>query len=371
MPFTDEEKERYSRQIVLDEIGYNGQIKLREGKVCIIGVGGLGSPIALQLTAMGVGTLRIIDRDVIEISNLHRQTLYDMKDIGYPKAEAATKKLKAINPSLNIEALTVSVNEDNVRNIVKGMDVVVDGLDSIETRYLVNRACNVENIPYIYGAAIETIGSSTTIIPNKSPCVECFAPNLDDDQLPKCGVEGVHPSILSIIGSIQVSETVRILIGKAPKLAGHLIYFDVKNLSLDQIEISRQEACLVCGDKKIGAPKPIPRKLVKELCGREHGKRTIAITPKEDLKLDIQSLAEKMRKEGFKIGVQGKLGVTFHYDTEVTVSVLSSGGAVVVGINEDQEALKLYSDLVIESMGISQGRVDPKISALLAKPSTV
>jgi len=371
MSFTDEEKERYSRQIVLDEIGYNGQIKLREGKVCLIGVGGLGSPIAMQLTAMGVGTLRIIDRDVIEISNLHRQTLYDMNDIGYPKAEAAAKKLKAINPRLNIEALTVSVNEDSVGDIVKGMDVVVDGLDSIETRYLVNRACIAEDIPYIYGAAIETIGSSTTIIPGKSPCVECFAPNLDDDQLPKCGVEGVHPSILSIIGSIQVSETVRILIGKAPKLAGRLVYFDVKDLSFDQIDISKQEACLVCGDKKTASPKSIPRKLVKELCGREQGKRTLAITPRENLNLDIQSLIEKMKRKGFKIGVQGRLGVTFEYNSEVIVSILSSGGAVLVGINEDREALKVYNEIVVEVMGISQERVDPEISSLLAKPSTV
>ncbi len=371
MSFTDEEKERYSRQIVLDEIGYKGQIKLREGKVCIIGVGGLGSPIAQQLTAMGVGTLRIIDRDVIEISNLHRQTLYNLYDIGYPKAEVAEKKLKAINPNLNIEALTVSVNEDSVEDIVKGMDVVVDGLDSIETRYLVNRACIAEGIPYIYGAAIETIGSSTTIIPGKSPCVECFAPNLDDDQLPKCGVEGVHPSILSIIGSIQVSETVRILIGKAPKLAGRLVYFDVKDLSFDKIDISRQEACLACGDKKTESPKSIPRKLVKELCGREHGKRTLAITPRENLNLDIQILTEKMKKKDFKISVQGRLGVTFNYDNEVIVSILSSGIAVIVGVNKDQEALKLYNDLVIESMGISQRRVDPEISTLLAKPSTI
>ena len=371
MSFTDEEKERYSRQIVLDEIGYKGQIKLREGKVCIIGVGGLGSPIAQQLTAMGVGTLRIIDRDVIEISNLHRQTLYNLYDIGYPKAEVAEKKLKAINPNLNIEALTVSVNEDSVEDIVKGMDVVVDGLDSIETRYLVNRACIAEGIPYIYGAAIETIGSSTTIIPGKSPCVECFAPNLDDDQLPKCGVEGVHPSILSIIGSIQVSETVRILIGKAPKLAGRLVYFDVKDLSFDQIDISRQEACLTCGNKKTESPKSIPRKLVKELCGREHGKRTLTITPRENLNLDIQILTGKMKKKGFKISVQGRLGVTFNYDDEIIISILSSGIAVVVGVNEDQEALKLYNDLVVESMSINQERIDPEMSTLLAKPSAI
>ncbi|MEE9586188.1 MAG: HesA/MoeB/ThiF family protein [Nitrososphaerales archaeon] len=369
MPFSEEEIERYSRQIVLEEIGYNGQTKLNDGKVCIIGVGGLGSPIAQQLAAMGVGTLRIIDRDVVELSNLHRQTLYNTEDIGYPKAERAEKKLRAINPSLKIEAQTVAVNQDSVRDIVHGMDVVVDGLDSIETRYIVNRACIEAGIPYIYGAAIETIGSSTTIIPHETPCIECFAPNLEDDQLPKCGTEGVHPSILTVIGSIQASETVRLLTGKKPNLAGHLVYFDVKDLTFDQIDIERQPACLACGDDPSATPKPIPRRLVRELCGREQGKRALAITPRDNLNLDIQSLIEKLEGRNFKVDVKAKMGVTFRYNPEVTASILSSGVAVVVGVSEEREALRLYRDVVAGEMQVDPERIDPNFPALLAEPS--
>ncbi|MFQ6134489.1 MAG: ThiF family adenylyltransferase [Nitrososphaerales archaeon] len=369
MPFSEEEVERYSRQIVLDEIGYEGQIKLRDGKVCVIGLGGLGSPIALQLTAMGVGGLRVIDRDVVELSNLHRQTLYSTEDLGYPKAEVAEEKLKEINPRLNIEALTVAVNQDSVKDIVKGVDVVVDGLDSIETRYVVNRACVDAGIPYVYGAAIETIGSSTTIIPHETPCIECFAPNLEDDQLPKCGTEGVHPSILSVIGSIQASETVRLLTGKKPNLAGRLVYFDVKDLTFDQIDIERQPACLVCGDTPSATPKPIPRRLIRELCGREQGKRSLAITPQENLNLDIQHLTERLEGRGFKIDVKAKMGVTFRYNPEVTVSILSSGVAVVVGVSEERESLRLYRDVVAEEMRVELERVDPRLPALLTESS--
>jgi len=369
LPLSEKEKERYSRQIVLEEIGFNGQTKLHESKVCLIGVGGLGSPIALQLVAMGIGSLLIVDRDVIEISNIHRQNLYNTDDIGYPKAEVAERKLKAINPDLNIKALTISVNQDNVKEIVEGMDVVVDGLDSIETRYLVNRACVEAGIPYVYGAAIETIGSTTTIIPGETPCVECFAPNLEDDQLPKCGVEGIHPSILSIIGSIQVTETVRILTGKKPNLAGRLMYFDVKNLALDQIEIKKQKDCLVCGEDKSVAPNQIPRRLIRDLCGRDQGKMTFTVTPQDNLNLDIVDLSKKMRYRGFKIGIQGKKGVTFNYDNKCNVSILESGVAIIVGINEEHEALRIYYEIISKEMGIEHDRIDSNIESLLAKPS--
>jgi molybdopterin/thiamine biosynthesis adenylyltransferase len=362
MAFTDEEVERYSRQIVLDEIGYDGQKRLKEGKIAVIGVGGLGSPIALQLTSMGVGSLRIVDRDVVELSNLHRQPLYSSGDIGYPKAEVAEAKMKARNPNVKIEALTAAVNSDSVRGIVNGMDVVVDGLDSIETRYVVNRACIEAGIPYVYGAAIETIGSATTIIPGETPCIECFAPNLEDDQLPKCGTEGVHPSILSIV---------RIITGKKPNLAGRLAYFDIKDLTFDQIDIERQLSCPACGEKPAEAPKPIRRKLLRELCGREQGKRAIAITPRENLNLDIQGLTKKLKNRNFVIDVEARMGVTFHYDPEVTVSVLSSGVAVVVGVKDDHDALRIYRNIVVGEMSVNLEMVDPGLPQILAETKSI
>jgi adenylyltransferase/sulfurtransferase len=150
--FSDKEIEFYSRQIVLKDIGYAGQLKLKNAKVCVVGLGGLGCPIATQLTAMGVGYLRLIDRDVIELSNLQRQHLYGPKFVGYPKVEVAAKRLEELNPYIDIEPLPISLNERNVEKFLKGMDVVIDGLDRMDVRYAVNRACIKLKIPYIFGA---------------------------------------------------------------------------------------------------------------------------------------------------------------------------------------------------------------------------
>ena len=178
MNLTDKEIERYSRQIVLDEIGFEGQQKLKNSTVTVVGIGGLGSPITQQLVSMGIGRIRIIDRDVVEISNLHRQVLYGDDDIGLSKAEAAYYKLKRINPQVNVEPLTLSINDDTVDKVLSGSDVVVDGLDSISARYTINRACVRLKIPYIFGSAIVTTGSATTIIPGKTACLDCFQPSL-------------------------------------------------------------------------------------------------------------------------------------------------------------------------------------------------
>ncbi|MGH9910320.1 MAG: ThiF family adenylyltransferase, partial [Nitrososphaerales archaeon] len=190
--FNNHELERYSRQIMLEGIGYDGQLKLRDARICVVGVGGLGTPIVSQLTAMGVGHLRIIDRDVVELSNLHRQTLYNDSDIGQVKVEAATKKLKAMNPNVDIEPLPVSVNENTAPKIVKDCDVVIDGLDSVMARYALNDACLQLKIPYVYGGAIGLLGSVCTIIPNETACLRCIFPSLADDDMPTCSTEGIH-----------------------------------------------------------------------------------------------------------------------------------------------------------------------------------
>jgi adenylyltransferase/sulfurtransferase len=205
---SERELDFYSRQIVLTEIGYNGQLKLRNARVCLVGLGGLGSPAALQLVAMGVGYLRLVDRDVVELSNLQRQHLYGVNFVGYPKVEVAAKRLRELNPNIEIEPLPLSLNANNAEDVVKDMDVVIDGLDRMSPRYAVNKACLKLEVPYVFGAAIMTYGSVSTIIPNKTPCLECFQGNLEDDSMPTCAVVGVHPSVLSIIASVEVSEAV-------------------------------------------------------------------------------------------------------------------------------------------------------------------
>ena len=247
---TNEDLQRYSRQVMLEEIGFAGMEKLRNSKVCVIGVGGIGNPVVTQLTAMGVGKLRIVDRDVIEISNLHRQHLYTEDDIGKVKVEVAAKRLGNMNPAVEIEALPVSVTRYTAESVVEGFDIVIDALDSIDARYALNDACIKFNISFIYGGALGMLGSVCTILPNKSACLRCIFPALAEDDMPTCSTEGVHPSILYLVAGVQVSEAVKIITGQQPILVNKLLYIDLNELSFDKVQVFRHDECPSCGLKK-------------------------------------------------------------------------------------------------------------------------
>src|SRR3989344_5605310 len=184
--------DRYSRQIMLEEIGYQGQIQLRNAKICVVGIGGLGNPITTRLVAMGIGKLRIVDRDVIELSNLHRQTMFDESDIGQVKVEVAARKLQKLNPDVVIEALPVSVNDYTALDVVDGCDVVVDALDSVNARYSLNKACVKNNIPFVTGAAVGVSGQVFTILPKESACYHFFFPALEKDSRQKKYNDSMH-----------------------------------------------------------------------------------------------------------------------------------------------------------------------------------
>lgn len=327
----------------MTEMGYNAQLKLKNSKVCLVGVGGLGSPAAMQLAAMGVGYLRIVDRDIVELTNLHRQHLYGVKDLGYPKVEAAAKRLQQLNPYIKLESLPLSVNHTNAEKIIRGMDVVVDGLDSMFARYAINRACIRLGVPYVFGAAITTTGNLSTIIPRVTACLECFYGNLDDKKLPKCGAVGVHPSLVNIIASLEVSEVIRILTRKQPLLANKLLHFDLDELEFNQINLSRVDSCPVCGVNPSGSGFPLKHELVEEVCGRK-GKKVFFIIPDERIDVDLVDLKEILVKKGFNIKIKGKLGITFSLK-DIKVSILKSGITIVEGIKEKDEALKLFEEL--------------------------
>ena len=343
--FNNHELERYSRQIMLEGIGYDGQLKLRDARICVVGVGGLGTPIVSQLTAMGVGHLRIIDRDVVELSNLHRQTLYNDSDIGQVKVEAATKKLKAMNPNVDIEPLPVSVNENTAPKIVKDCDVVIDGLDSVMARYALNDACLQLKIPYVYGGAIGLLGSVCTIIPNETACLRCIFPSLADDDMPTCSTEGIHPSVLSIIAGTEVSEAVKIVTGQKPRLLNKLLYFDLADLTFDIIDIKRNEECTSCGNGKHQAQTITEKIMVEELCGRDRGKRTYSITPADVLDLDINNVLAKATKTGFNVESKGTMGATLQ-NGKISISLLKSGAVVIVGAKDENDAISIYKEFV-------------------------
>ncbi len=351
---TDDELEIYSRQIVLEDIGYEGQLKLLNAKVCLVGLGGLGCPAALQLVAMGIGYLRIIDRDVIERSNLHRQTLYDVNSLYYPKVEIASKKLSQLNPNVKIDPIPTSLNADNAEEMIKGMDVIIDGLDAIEPRYALNWACVKHKVPYIFGAAIEAYGNLSTIIPGETPCLECFIGGLKNEVLPTCSVLGVHPSLPSIISSLEVSEAVRIILGKKPHLLNTLLYFDLRSFSFEKINIVRRENCQVCGsESKI----TVKRKFIEEICGRS-GKRTHVINPRRNLDLSMDDLYSLIKDRGLKIRVRANLGITFDYNPKITLSTLKNGTMIIEGARDKEQAINLYREIITEGLKIPRSSID-------------
>jgi molybdopterin/thiamine biosynthesis adenylyltransferase len=354
---TEKELETYSRQIVLADIGYDGQLKLRNSKACLIGIGGLGSPVATQLVAMGLGTLRFVDRDIVSRSDLHRQHLYDAASVGMPKVEIAQQKLSKLNPDVKLDPIAESLNSINAEELLSGMDVVIDGLDRPEPRYLLNRTCNKLKIPYVFGAAIEAFGNVSTLLPGQTFCLECFMPGLRDEDLPVCGVVGVHPSVLGIVSSLQVSEAVRLLIGQQPKLLNKLFYIDLREFEFNILELKAVDTCRVCGDHPDGAPDPIKDRLFEETCARD-GRRNFVVSPKQRLNISLKKLGTVLKRKNFTIQSAGQFGSTFCPGGKIQACILKSGIMIAQTPPEMQEGIKgkvfeIYRSIMIDGLGFS------------------
>jgi molybdopterin/thiamine biosynthesis adenylyltransferase len=352
---THKELETYSRQIVLADIGYDGQLKLRNSKACLIGIGGLGAPLATQLVAMGIGTLRFVDRDIVSRSDLHRQHLYDANSVGMPKVEIAMQKLSKLNPDVKLDPIAESLNSSNAADLLGGMDVVIDGLDRPEPRYLVNRTCNRLKIPYIFGAAIEAFGRVSTLLPGQTFCLECFMPGLTDEDLPVCGVVGVHPSVLGIVSSLQVSEAVRLLIGKKPKLLNKLFIIDLREFEFTILDMKAVEACKVCGAHPAGPPEKIKDRLFEETCARD-GHRNFVVSPKQRIQISLNQLGKILKQKGFAVQSAGQFGTTFKPGRKFQACILKSGIMIFQTppqMSEDikVKVLEIYSSIMVDSLG--------------------
>ncbi len=351
---SSQDLQRYSRQIMLEEIGFIGMEKLRNSKVCVVGVGGIGNPVVTQLTAMGVGKIRIVDRDVVEISNLHRQHLYTEQDIGKVKVEAAIEHLKRRNTDVEIEALPISITNYTAENIVKGFDVVIDALDSIDARYALNDACIKQHIPLIYAGALGMLGSVCTILPNESACLRCIFPALSEDDMPTCSTEGVHPSILYLVGGIQVSEAIKILLGQKPSLVNTLLYIDLNELSFERIKMLRHDECSACGGKEkiIKDIQQEKELIIEELCGRDRGKRTYTVTPSKITSIvNLNKVINNAELLGYNIKSRGSLGITVTTNNsnpsqQLSISFMTSGTATIVGAKDENDALSIYNEFL-------------------------
>ncbi|HAX62217.1 MAG TPA: adenylyltransferase [Elusimicrobia bacterium] len=264
---TDKQIERYSRQIILSEIGGKGQEKLLKAKVLVIGCGGLGSPCAYYLAAAGVGTIGLVDSAMVELNNLQRQIIHSTKNVGIPKVNSAKEKLLQLNPDVEIITHRLRLTSKNILNIIKDYDVLVDGSDNFPTRYLVNDACVLSKKPLIHAGILKFDGQATTIIPGKGPCYRCLFPSPPPPgSVPFCQEAGILGVVAGILGLVQATETLKYILQCGELLVGKLLVFNALSMSFRTLTIKKDNHCPICGNK------PTIKKLIdyEEFC--EKGK---------------------------------------------------------------------------------------------------
>ncbi|MGA2571415.1 MAG: molybdopterin-synthase adenylyltransferase MoeB [Terracidiphilus sp.] len=245
---TKDELARYSRHLILPEVGEEGQRKLKAARVLCVGTGGLGSPLALYLAAAGVGTLGLVDFDVVDASNLQRQIIHSTADIGRKKLDSAEEKLKALNPDLNVLKHDTRLTSANALEILKDYDVIADGTDNFPTRYLVNDACVLLGKPNVYGAVFRFEGQASIFGAGEGPCYRCLYPEPPPPGLaPSCAEGGVLGILPGLIGIIQAAETIKLLLGKGSPLVGRLLLVDALNMRFRELKLRKNPECPVCG----------------------------------------------------------------------------------------------------------------------------
>jgi molybdopterin/thiamine biosynthesis adenylyltransferase len=334
-------EQRYSRQILFDKLGREGQEKLGRGSVLVVGCGALGAAVSTLLARAGVGTLRLVDRDIVDTSNLHRQILFDEADAAaqLPKAEAAARKLRAINSACRIEAHVADVTPRNVERLVAGMDVVVDGLDNFEARYLLNDACLSANVPWVYGGVLGAVGVTLTILPGDGPCLRCVFPDPPPPGvLPTCETQGVIGPAPVVIGALEAVEACKLLIG-SPEVRREVAYVDVWEGSLRTVRVERSPACPACGQRKFEFLRASAHSSAASLCGRN----SVQITPAADGTVPLERLAQDLARAG-TVSFNGFL-LQFGADG-LELVLFPDGRALIKGTNNPEVARGFYAKYV-------------------------
>ncbi len=289
---------RYSRQILFNEIGKSGQEKLKNSRVLLVGCGALGASHAEILARAGIGFLRIVDRDFVEFSNLQRQTLYSENDAKerIPKAIAAKNRIAEINSEIEVESIVADVNNSNIESFVEGVDLILDGTDNFQIRYLINDACVKLNKSWIYGAAVSSYGTTMTIIPDKTPCLRCIFEEMPSaGSAPTCDTAGVIQPIITSISAIQTSEALKILTGNFDKLHKSLIQIDIWQNDWRKIKPGKpNEDCETCAKRNFEFLEAENADFFTALCGRD----AVQIQPQNAAEIDLPNLAEKLKLLG-------------------------------------------------------------------------
>jgi hypothetical protein len=270
--------------------------------------------------------------------------------------EVAFQRLRGLNPDVELEPIPDSLNSRNAEELVDGVDIVLDGLDRPEPRYILNRTCVELRKPFIFAGAIELFGNVTTIIPGQTPCLECFMAGIKDEDMPKCAVVGVHPSVLGIVTSIQVLEAVRILTGKEPLLVNKLFYIDLKELDFRSIQMEPSQSCAVCGSSPEAPLFPVADRFFEETCSRD-GKRTFVISPKTKVEMDPKGLSSAVAEKAYTVKSSSEFGLSFETPEGLQVSLLRHGTMVVqappvLGGDLKEELVNMYKWIMVELLGL-------------------
>lgn len=328
--------ERYARQLVLPEIGEEGQSKIKEGSVAIFGLGALGSTITDALTRTGVGKLRLVDRDFVEISNLNHQILYDKSDIGKPKAEVAEERVREIDPSIEVESEVTNIDTKNIEDLISDVDLVMDGTDNLEIRYIANDACVKNNTPWIYTAVLGTYGMTKNIVPRENACLRCFFPEKPPaGSMETCETAGVLFTLPRIMGNLAATEAVKYLLGD--EMREGLLTFDVWDYDFEITRVDRKEKeCRACGKKDFEFLES-EEGTITELCGSD----SVQITPAEEISLELEKLVERF-KDAKKMGNKMIKIPAGEYE----INVFEDGRAIIEGTEDSKKAKSLYSQYI-------------------------
>ncbi|MDR1540694.1 MAG: molybdopterin-synthase adenylyltransferase MoeB [Clostridiales bacterium] len=248
MAFSNDQLQRYSRHIILKEVGAKGQRKLLDGKVLIIGAGGLGAPAALYLAAAGIGEIGICDADEVDLSNLQRQVIHSTNDIGKSKVQSAKESMEAINPEIKVNAIHAWVDSANIMKLIEPYDFIIDGTDNFPAKFLINDACAIAGKAFSHAGIIRFQGQLMTYVPGQGPCYRCIFQNPPPpDAVPTCRQAGVIGAMGGVIGSLQAMEAVKFLLGKGSLLTGQLLTYDALKMEFRKIKLPKRESCPVCG----------------------------------------------------------------------------------------------------------------------------
>jgi adenylyltransferase/sulfurtransferase len=331
--------DRYCRQRLLPQIGADGQHRLNESRAVIVGLGAMGSAVATNLVRAGIGEVSLIDRDFVELHNLQRQVLFCEEDVDRPKAVAAADSLQKINSSIKIDFHTKDLNVTNAEKLLAGADIVLDGTDNLQTRFLINDVCVKHVIPWIYAGAVGTSGMVMPIIPQKTPCFRCLVPELPGPGLLQtCDIAGVLNTAPTLIASLECTLAFQILTGQLETKdeTAYLISADLWYQTFDRIAVGKQKECPCCGKGRMDFLEATTREMITSLCGRD----AIQIAPVAAMEISLEELKERLSRIG---EVQGtKFMLTFRTETE-SITVFRDGRAIIQGTKDEAKARSVYA----------------------------